>query len=420
MKTNIITTVIMALTCSMAIAFGADHSSKPHSSEQIYEYRSAGIDGVFQFVFDYHALLNSDDPLVSKEWHRTLDQISGQKDSYYSRLFWLSDLDEAKLEAKIQNKPILYLRMLGKLTEDLSCANSRMFRTLLYTDERVQEIMREEYVLCWGSERPVPQVTIDFGDGRQIKTTITGNSIHYILDTLGQPIDGIPGMNSPEYFSDQLQQAKNLFLEMESLEGSMKSDLIQKYHEEQAEQIAMWGMSSWIQVGMAPAPVEEIGLVLPEFRTTSKGLYELPILALLDPWTYEMNLPMLNQERWIALARNDKRIPSFGRNALDLIKLKNPGKYRNAEKWTILLDNVSSNVGIETVRNIASMKYVLHTWFADPAQDKDLEVFNERVYSELFATPASDPWLGFMSSEAYSALDNDGIRRSGMDLDIED
>ena len=39
---------------------------------------------------------------------------------------------------------------------------------------------------------PAPRITIDFGDGRQIVRTITGNSIHYVLTSDGQEIAGIP------------------------------------------------------------------------------------------------------------------------------------------------------------------------------------------------------------------------------------
>jgi hypothetical protein len=53
----------------------------------------------------------------------------------------------------------------------------------------------------------VPRVTIDFGDGRKMETTITGNSIHYVLDADGRPIDAIPGLYGPKAFLRALQSA---------------------------------------------------------------------------------------------------------------------------------------------------------------------------------------------------------------------
>ena len=115
----------------------------------------------------------------------TIDQVAGQRYATMSRLYWYTDLDAARAEAKATGKPILSLRMLGRLDEDLSCANSRFFRTILYPDPAISKLLRDKFILHWSSERAVPRVTIDFGDGRTIERTVTGNSIHYVLDASG-------------------------------------------------------------------------------------------------------------------------------------------------------------------------------------------------------------------------------------------
>lgn len=63
---------------------------------------------------------------------------------------------------------------------------ARFFRTTLYANTEVSAYLRQHYVLHWSSERPVPVATIDFGDGRKVTRTITGNSIHYVLDAEGR------------------------------------------------------------------------------------------------------------------------------------------------------------------------------------------------------------------------------------------
>ena len=75
--------------------------------------------------------------------------------------------------------------MLGKLTDEFSCANSRFFRTALYANKEISDYLRDNFVLHWQSVRPVPRVTVDFGDGRKLERTITGNSAHYVLDAAG-------------------------------------------------------------------------------------------------------------------------------------------------------------------------------------------------------------------------------------------
>ncbi|HKB39936.1 MAG TPA: hypothetical protein VKD72_26105, partial [Gemmataceae bacterium] len=121
-------------------------------------------------------------------------------------MFWYTDLDEAKKAARESGKPILSLRMMGRLTDEFSCANSRFFRTTLYANETISQLLRDRFVLHWKSVRPVPKVTIDFGDGRVLERTLTGNSIHYVLDDQGRVLDGLPGLYGPQQFERWLQE----------------------------------------------------------------------------------------------------------------------------------------------------------------------------------------------------------------------
>ena len=133
-----------------------------------------------------------------------------QKDAYAAHLYWYTDLNTARRLAADQKKPILTLRLLGNLNEEFSCANSRLFRAVLYPNSEISKYLRENYILHWQSVRPAPRITIDFGDGRKIERTITGNSIHYILDHDGEMIDALPGLYSPFGFKKYLIQANEL------------------------------------------------------------------------------------------------------------------------------------------------------------------------------------------------------------------
>src|SRR5436309_870606 len=97
-----------------------------------------------------------------------LDRVCAQKDTHTSLLYWHTELPAAMAEARRTARPILSLRLLGRLDEELSCANSRFFRKLLYPEGRINQRLRQDFVLHWQSVRPVPRVTIDFGDGRSI------------------------------------------------------------------------------------------------------------------------------------------------------------------------------------------------------------------------------------------------------------
>jgi hypothetical protein len=90
-----------------------------------------------------------------------LDAICAQKDAHTTRLYWFTDLGAAVAEARRTERPILSLRLLGRLDEELSCADSRVFRKLLYPDPQINQVLRRDFVLHWQSVRPVPKVTID-------------------------------------------------------------------------------------------------------------------------------------------------------------------------------------------------------------------------------------------------------------------
>jgi hypothetical protein len=139
-----------------------------------------------------------------------LDQLCAQIHAHTTLLYWFTDLDAAMAEARRTRRPILSLRLLGRLDEELSCANSRFFRRLLYPEPRINQLLRDRFVLHWQSVRAVPKVTIDFGDGRRMVRTLTGNSLHLVLDAYGRPVDALPGLLSPDVFRKLLVRAHAL------------------------------------------------------------------------------------------------------------------------------------------------------------------------------------------------------------------
>jgi hypothetical protein len=141
-----------------------------------------------------------------------LDALCAQKDAHTSLLYWFTELDAAIAEARRTRRPILSLRLLGRLDHELSCANSRFFRKLLYPERRINQLLRRDFVLHWQSVRPVPRVTIDFGNGRLVERTITGNSVHVVLDPDGYAVDALPGLLAPNVFVEQLVEARRFAL----------------------------------------------------------------------------------------------------------------------------------------------------------------------------------------------------------------
>jgi hypothetical protein len=171
-----------------------------------------------------------------------IDAVAKQRDAFASGLYWYTDLNAAEAEAARSGRRVLSLRLLGNLDEEYSCANSRFFRTVLYANAEVSRHLREHYVLHWKSVRPAPMVTIDMGDGRRIKRTITGNSIHYVLDADGTVLDAIPGLYGPVPFLAALEQS-------ESVAGNDPGGL-QTWHVAQANALRSRWLLDAIHVGV--------------------------------------------------------------------------------------------------------------------------------------------------------------------------
>jgi hypothetical protein len=65
-------------------------------------------------------------------------------------------------------------------------------------------------------------------------------------------------------------------------------------------------------------------------------------------------------------------------------------------------------MALDTVRNEYLLQPKIYEWLLSSSFN-DVESLNERVYSQLFLTPSSDPWLGLAPGDAYTAIDNEGV-----------
>jgi len=210
--------------------------------EELRALGPAGLDALrAQYADEINAHIANPTAAPDEQWQRitaALDAVAQQKNSYIAGLYWYTDLTAAKKASQALGRPILSLRLLGKLTDEFSCANSRFFRTVLYPDDEVAAVLRERFVLHWQSVRPVPTVTIDFGDGRKLQRTLTGNSIHYILDSQARPLDALPGLYGPNAFLRGITNAENLFKKLAGKNEQERALILRLYYGEQHNRIA--------------------------------------------------------------------------------------------------------------------------------------------------------------------------------------
>jgi hypothetical protein len=351
--------------------------------------------------------------------------VEEQKVCPPAQLNWHTDFDEAKTEAARTGKPILSLRLLGKLTDELSCANSRFFRSTLYANADVSEFLQTHFVLHWKSVRPVPVVTIDFGDGRVLRRTVTGNSIHYILDAEGRVLDALPGLYGPAAFKRGLANVVTLAKTLDGIRDADRNAALVAYHEERTRAImeqwrddmqkagiepssdtpdsmndAAWGRIAELHRGDATLDAASIDVIRKQQPGTGGALTPVAFPSVSIP-----SVPMGVAQPAALVALQIQQIPAELAGALTVSKciVEDP--------VLRLIRNLETSIAVDTVRNEYMLHRTIHEWLSTGAVPlaTPVDELNERVYAELFLTPSSDPWLGLMTPDVYTALDNGGV-----------
>ena len=384
-------------------------SAGPFSPEEIQNLRSqgpAGLKTALRAFDDYSrstATESSVQPTPPQEWRNAIDTVAGQRHAIWSRLYWYDNINDALLASQQNGKPVLILRMLGDLTEEFSCANSRLFRTLLYTDDSVKQRLRENFTLCWSSERPVPKVMIDFRDGRTLRTTITGNSAHLLLNPQGRVIDGLPGMHTPEAFANWLDETRKLYLATQK--AGRGRDYLTFWHETRNDEM----LASWKNLRAAAAQQTKHP-TLAAWATAAPNVDQWRDIPLAWTWLADWQpnkTPTLfhilkSPEVSTHLVRTLMRKPTAQEAMLRTVSkraIEDPvlGRLREAQRSTRADTLMNYYVLTPQVRQIIIDNGPL-----------PVEAFTRELYSTVFLTPRNDPWMGFSKDSVFTGLENDG------------
>jgi hypothetical protein len=415
-----------------ALARMATSENSAEAGAALAELRTFGPRGLDVLFESYagrieHYLAQPASSRASKgEWTRltaALDAVSRQRDSYASHLYWYTDFEQAKAASRASGKPILSLRLLGNLDEEFSCANSRFFRAVLYANQQVSALLRERFILHWKSVRPAPRVTIDFGYGRKIESTVTGNSIHYILDTEGRPIDAIPGLYGPKAFLTALMQAESAFTSSATLTGAAREASLRRYHKGRMKAI---GDQLEADQSRAAVRLNQKALVAESDNNPgpptakqaapvaiTKSVVERKTLRLIGDGPAAPPRPSTEADlsAWEKIAALHSGDATLDAASIALIRSQYPSVDYDNAAISRIVQNLERYIAVDTVRNEYVLHNTLHRWLADEWMTKDLDSLNEQVYARLFLTPRSDPWLGLAPPNTYSGIVNNGIKK---------
>lgn len=336
-------------------------------------------------------------------------------------------------------------------------------RTVLYANKELSQYLGDNFVLQWTSERPVPKITIDFGDGRTLERTITGNSVHYVLDAQGRPLDALPGLYAPGHFKAALEKARLLHTELKDKPDAQREALVKLFH---ASRAASLELAFGTAVNRAGGQLKPSGLVMgreltdaeAEFmarvdenfarkavmRAASKSRVEAPLLNVVMGYD-RAGLEATSVETWRKIAAAELPNPGLDSRSLVLMarevggldrldaasaasvrRAANPFAAEKAVERAMgksvmiegpmlkalteaesalarMAGNFEETLAMDTLRNEYQFHSQVHHWFAK-GEAKDLETLNERVYREVFLTPRSDKWLGLADEASFTGI----------------
>ncbi len=436
-----------------AISLARDNGQ--NSSELEAQLRAAGPDGVAamtavrQRLVTHVASLQRPDTagdVLQRATERlarfdaAMDRVGGARYCSRSGLYWHTDFESAQAAARKSGKPILSLRLLGNLTDEYSCANSRFFRTTLYANEEVSRLLRDNFVLHWKSVRPVPVVTIDFGDGRKLQRTLTGNSIHYVLTSNLEVVEALPGLYGPKAFQSQLKDSLEAVRQMSEMDSQQRSEAIAQYHREKLLRLEAAWTTDLARVNrnalLSDLPPRELSLSQPVPAKGSatpppaaaaariampKAKLELPVIAHVtaerqDPATLE------DEKIWGAIAALHAEEAQLDLASRALIESENPTAAQAGQlavtKRVVesplvrMVRSFQSAIALDTVKNEYQLHRTIHQWLSQADYRPGVDALNDRVYAQLFLTPRNDPWLGLAPADAYTALPNGGVTQT--------
>ncbi|MBA3498770.1 MAG: hypothetical protein H0T65_00235 [Deltaproteobacteria bacterium] len=417
---------VRVLGVAASVGFLAMLSLSPEAPAA--KQRPAGPEKLAAMLARYDAMSPGD---ARESFAREIDKFAGQRYATTSRLYWHTTLEDAKAAAAAQHQPILHLRMLGRLDEDLSCANSRFFRTTLYANVETSKFLRDNFVLYWSSERAVPRVTIDFGDGRKLERTTTGNSAHYVMDERGNVLDVLPGLYAPVVFRSELQKSVKLAKAIQQLADSEVLGAVLAFHETElrTSQTTFAGMAGTDYVRRRGRLIGAAEIGTAAVERAQRSTYAKMAVEVVDL-----------QKIGIAAGKIDRgdvaQWATIGQKAWDigLTPTNAPTRLRRADEPAPMLLDAQSIALIEKMRdgNPLAMKSgsllarLEQNILADSALNQfqlrpqiryqlmtrdslDFATLNATIYATVFHTPKDDPWIGLLDQTDFTGLLADGV-----------
>ena len=258
---------------------------------------------------------------------------------------------------------------------------------MLLSDPDVVRFVNENFVPCWQMVRPVPQVTIDFGDGRKLKRTLGGNTVIEICLPDGRVVDAFPGLYTPEDFLSEATQSLELAQKLGAGPAGPAT----------AEQVAAWHRARLAAAATARIPV-----------SVEKALVESPLLRALrmKPGT-QPSTDLLAREfgRYPAVVAEGEdpqaALARLGQHVEDISKQPSTVEQLRQRFLTLPEERRSTPeqlgemaLRLDSRTNVDWLRPAVHLLFAGYDRLPESTACRDTIFRQLLHIPVDDPYLG--------------------------
>lgn len=246
---------------------------------------------------------------------------------------------------------------------------------MLLSDGVVSRYLRENFVLVWNSVRPVPKVTIDFGNGKVLERTLKGNTAFYVCRSDGTVVDSLPGVYLPDDFLKELKSSQNLL--------KLSNSEVLEFHRRRGAQVAQLDLPE-VALGKGRIESPVLKLLTPNKISASKAAVQSPLLAKLnlEDSRITQNVPKTSAStQW-----NDsiEDVSAKPMTSEDYEKQHLPGNGPAGQR-AMRADSQSS---------LRVLRPAIHKLFGEYARLPRPEECRAAIYKDILKVDIDDPYLG--------------------------
>ncbi len=312
---------------------------------------------------------------------------------------WVAGLENAEKMAALQHRPILHFQLFGNLDEKYCCTNARTLRATVLSQADVQSYLASNFVTSWEMARPVPKVSIDFGDGKKVERTVKGNAVLYLCLPDGRVVDAWPGVYTKE---DLLAGIKGTIADLKQAGVDVGNPGLG----------AEKGILEWQQrAGSGATPTGDSSIAL----TVTKSVVEGPVMKILGAKAFADATAQPKAVAPIQASTQPVMIPGsegFSKGQLAKLFTRYTDRFYDSSGYAIAADDVVKSVSTrlpdtddpvelgrraiieDSFRNKRFVRPAVHMWLGSlsklptPGESKSL------VFSKILRVPIDDPYLG--------------------------